>query len=86
MAPPSEVRAPASNDPKIGPVHENDTKASVRAIKKIPKQASDTLRIADPVRPTAWKGDFVESEERKGEEYKNDKEKYIETDIRRNII
>src|SRR5690606_7625070 len=35
-APPSADNDPASKDPKIGPVHENDTIASVSAIKKIP--------------------------------------------------
>ena len=36
IAPPSAVKDPASNDPKIGPVHEKDTIAKVAAIKKIP--------------------------------------------------
>ena len=36
MAPPSEDSAPASNDPKIGPVHENETKERVSAMKKTP--------------------------------------------------
>ena len=35
-APPSAVKEPASNDPKIGPVHENETIAKVNAIKKMP--------------------------------------------------
>ena len=37
QAPPSELRAPASKDPRIGPVQENDTRASVNAMKNIPK-------------------------------------------------
>ena len=37
IAPPSEANEPASNEPKIGPVHENETNARVNAIKKIPK-------------------------------------------------
>ena len=36
IAPPSEVSDPASNEPRIGPVHEKDTIARVKAIKKIP--------------------------------------------------
>ena len=36
QAPPSAVSDPAKSDPKIGPVHENDTIASVSAIKNIP--------------------------------------------------
>ena len=36
IAPPSDVKEPANKDPKIGPVHENDTRASVSDIKKIP--------------------------------------------------
>ena len=36
MAPPSADNEPASKDPKIGPVQENETSASVSAIKKIP--------------------------------------------------
>lgn len=36
IAPPSEDNAPASSDPKIGPVQEKETKAKVNAIKKIP--------------------------------------------------
>lgn len=35
-APPSEVSAPARSEPKMGPVHEKETRASVIAIKKIP--------------------------------------------------
>src|SRR5690606_19164970 len=35
-APPSADNDPASRDPKIGPVHENETIARVSAIKKIP--------------------------------------------------
>ena len=37
QAPPSAVKEPANSDPNIGPVQENDTKASVNAIKNIPK-------------------------------------------------
>ncbi len=37
VAPPSEVNEPANNEPKMGPVHENETMANVNAIKKIPK-------------------------------------------------
>ncbi|CAI8364989.1 MAG: Uncharacterised protein [Flavobacterium sp. SCGC AAA160-P02] len=36
IAPPSDVKEPANKDPKIGPVHENETMARVNAIKKIP--------------------------------------------------
>ena len=36
IAPPSAVKEPANNDPNIGPVQENETSASVSAIKKIP--------------------------------------------------
>ena len=36
IAPPSLDKEPPSRDPKIGPVHEKETMASVRAIKKIP--------------------------------------------------
>ena len=36
IAPPSEVKLPASKDPRIGPVQEKETIASVSAIKKIP--------------------------------------------------
>src|SRR5690554_2911421 len=36
IAPPSAVNEPAKREPKIGPVHEKDTIAKVRAIKKIP--------------------------------------------------
>ena len=36
IAPPSELSAPASKEPSIGPVHEKETKAKVNAIKKIP--------------------------------------------------
>ncbi len=35
-APESLEIEPASNDPKIGPVHENETIANVNAIKNIP--------------------------------------------------
>ena len=35
-APPSELNAPASKEPNIGPVQEKETKASVNAMKKIP--------------------------------------------------
>ena len=37
VAPPSAVRDPTNSEPKIGPVHEKETKASVNAIKKIPR-------------------------------------------------
>src|SRR5210317_1651619 len=36
IAPPSAVREPASKEPKMGPVQENETMARVNAIKKIP--------------------------------------------------
>ena len=36
QAPPLEVKAPASSEPRIGPVQEKDTKAKVSAAKKIP--------------------------------------------------
>src|SRR6056300_576877 len=36
IAPPSAVKEPANRDPKIGPVQEKETIASVSAIKKIP--------------------------------------------------
>src|SRR5690606_1783121 len=36
QAPPLVDKDPASSEPKIGPVQENDTNASVRAMKKIP--------------------------------------------------
>ena len=36
-APPSEESEPAKRDPRIGPVHENDTIESVSAMKKTPK-------------------------------------------------
>ena len=36
MAPPSLDKEPPNKEPKIGPVHEKETMASVRAIKKIP--------------------------------------------------
>ena len=36
-APPSEDNEPAKSEPKIGPVHENETIESVRAIKNTPK-------------------------------------------------
>ena len=36
IAPPSEVKDPANKEPKIGPVHEKDTIARVRAMKKTP--------------------------------------------------
>ena len=35
-APPSEERDPAKSEPRIGPVHENETIESVSAIKKTP--------------------------------------------------
>ena len=35
-APPSAVKEPANNEPKIGPVQENETIAKVNAIKKTP--------------------------------------------------
>ncbi len=38
-APPSLVNAPASREPKIGPVQENDTIAKVNAIKKTPAKS-----------------------------------------------
>ena len=37
MAPPFVAKEPASREPKIGPVQENETNAKVKAIKKIPK-------------------------------------------------
>ncbi|CAI8363027.1 MAG: Uncharacterised protein [Bacteroidota bacterium] len=36
MAPPSAVNEPTNKEPKIGPVHENDTNARVTAMKKMP--------------------------------------------------
>lgn len=36
MAPPSELKDPASKDPRIGPVQEKETRANVSAIKNIP--------------------------------------------------
>src|SRR5690606_23351381 len=36
-APPSAVNEPANKEPKMGPVHENETKARVSAIKNTPK-------------------------------------------------
>ena len=36
IAPPSEVKEPASKEPKIGPVQEKETIANVNAIKKMP--------------------------------------------------
>ncbi len=36
IAPPWEVMEPTNKEPSIGPVHENETKTRVRAIKKIP--------------------------------------------------
>ena len=37
MAPPSAVSEPTSKEPRIGPVQEKETTASVSAIKKMPK-------------------------------------------------
>lgn len=37
IAPPSDDKEPANKEPKIGPVHEKETKESVSAIKKIPR-------------------------------------------------
>jgi hypothetical protein len=36
IAPPCEEIEPTSNEPRIGPVQENDTKTRVNAIKNIP--------------------------------------------------
>ena len=38
IAPPSAVSEPANNEPRMGPVQENETNASVSAIKNIPTQ------------------------------------------------
>ena len=37
IAPPFVAKEPANKEPNIGPVQENETKAKVKAIKKIPK-------------------------------------------------
>ena len=36
MRPPSAESEPANNEPRMGPVHEKETIAKVRAIKKMP--------------------------------------------------
>src|SRR5690606_2232799 len=36
VAPPSELREPANSEPNMGPVQENETRASVKAMKNIP--------------------------------------------------
>src|SRR3954463_3957090 len=42
---------PASSDPRIGPVHENETMASVKAMKKIPTAPRPDFELAWFARP-----------------------------------
>src|SRR5690606_28933931 len=53
VAPPSELKDPARSEPRIGPVQENETSASVNAIKNIPTNqptpaALHTLLLQEP--------------------------------------
>ena len=63
MAPPSEVKEPASNDPKIGPVHEKDTIARVSAIKKIPIIPPTLEALSIFISPRTWQGQFIVTKE-----------------------
>ena len=47
QAPPSDVIELAKSDPRIGPVHENETTAKVRAMKNIPKNPPKLSPLVD---------------------------------------
>lgn len=49
IAPPSEANDPANKDPKIGPVHEKETNANVRAMKNIPKIFPELALLSAPL-------------------------------------
>ena len=53
IAPPSDANEPANNDPKIGPVQENETKANVSAMKKIPITLPGPALLSAPVEKDA---------------------------------
>jgi hypothetical protein len=47
VAPPSAVKDPTNNDPKMGPVHEKDTIANVNAIKNKPKTPPEEEALSE---------------------------------------